>query len=65
MASTADHLGLVVADDGRGGATFLADGGLTGLRDRVAAVDGSFTVHSPPGGGTTVTVEVPHARRDR
>ena len=36
-----------------------AGSGLTGLRDRVAAVDGRFTLTSPPGGGTTIAVEVP------
>ena len=65
VASSAEQLVLVVADDGRGGAAYRPDGGLTGLRDRVSAVDGTLTLHSPTGGGTTVTVEVPHARRDR
>jgi len=65
VTSDPDRLVLVVADDGRGGATYRPDGGLAGLRDRVAAVDGTFTLLSPPGGGTTVTVEVSRARRDR
>ncbi len=53
-------LRIEVADDGRGGAD--ADGsGLAGLADRAAAVDGTFSVVSPPGGGTTVTVELPCA----
>ncbi len=65
VRSDVDGLSLVVSDDGRGGATERADGGLIGLRDRVAAVDGSFSVNSRPGGGTVVTAEVPHARSDR
>jgi signal transduction histidine kinase len=62
-----DRLRVVVSDDGRGGATLdgggaAADGGGTGLRglaQRAAAVDGTFTVHSPPGGPTVITVELP------
>jgi signal transduction histidine kinase len=54
-----DRLLVSVADDGRGGATETPGSGLAGLRDRVAAIDGTFVLHSPPGGGTTVTVEVP------
>jgi signal transduction histidine kinase len=49
---------MSVSDDGRGGATETG-GGLTGLRDRVAAVDGTFRLASPPAGGTTITVELP------
>jgi signal transduction histidine kinase len=58
---------VVVADDGRGGATLegvaaTANGGGTGLRglaQRAAAVDGTLTVDSPPGGPTRITVELP------
>ncbi|MFJ8232433.1 sensor histidine kinase [Streptomyces sp. NPDC094448] len=53
-------LGLVVEDDGRGGAD-PGGGGLTGLARRVAALDGRFAVHSPPGGPTTITAELPCA----
>jgi signal transduction histidine kinase len=61
-----DRLRVVVRDDGRGGATLEAadpagDGGsgLRGLAQRAAAVDGTLRLHSPPGGPTTVTVELP------
>ena len=54
-----DRLLLSVADDGVGGATERPGSGLAGLRDRVQAVDGTFHLTSPPGGGTTMTVEVP------
>ncbi|PRX92144.1 sensor histidine kinase [Allonocardiopsis opalescens] len=47
-----------VGDDGVGGAD-PAGGGLSGLARRVASVDGAFAVHSPPGGPTTVTAELP------
>jgi signal transduction histidine kinase len=56
---------LIITDDGRGGAIERPGGGLRGLRERVAAVDGTVTVLSPPGDGTTITVEVPDARRHR
>jgi signal transduction histidine kinase len=54
-----DRLLLSVADDGVGGAAERPGSGLAGLRDRVQAVDGTFHLTSPPGGGTTMTVEVP------
>ncbi|MFI9114427.1 sensor histidine kinase [Streptomyces venezuelae] len=49
-----------VEDDGSGGANENG-GGLTGLRSRVAALDGVLRVHSPLGGPTTVTAELPCA----
>jgi signal transduction histidine kinase len=68
--SAASHAGLTVArvdgvlrvevcDDGVGGADPGRGSGLSGLRDRVAAVRGTLTVASPPGGGTVVTAELP------
>jgi signal transduction histidine kinase len=50
---------LTVRDDGVGGADLEAGTGLRGLRDRVEALDGRLDVHSPPGFGTTITVEIP------
>jgi two-component system, NarL family, sensor histidine kinase DesK len=51
-------LGLQIRDDGRG--DVQADGnGLTGMRERVAALRGTLQVHSPRGQGTTVVVRVP------
>nr|WP_229840248.1 histidine kinase [Streptomyces roseolilacinus] len=47
-----------VEDDGGGGAD-PAGSGLSGLRGRVAALDGSLRIDSPPGGPTTVTAELP------
>jgi signal transduction histidine kinase len=53
---------LAVTDDGHGGAVLTGAGsGLRGLAQRVASVDGSLRVDSPPGGPTTVTVELPCA----
>jgi signal transduction histidine kinase len=54
-----DRLRVRVRDDGVGGADPTTGTGLRGLRDRVDALDGDIEVESPPGGGTTVTVEVP------
>jgi signal transduction histidine kinase len=57
---TGDRLRIVVTDDGQGGATAEGDGsGLRGLVQRAAAVDGTVTIHSPPGGPTAITVELP------
>ena len=50
-----------VADDGVGGAEIGAGSGLTGLSDRVAALAGRFSVASPRGGGTTISIELPVA----
>jgi signal transduction histidine kinase len=52
---------VVVADDGVGGAAPGAGSGLTGLADRVAALDGTFEVDSPTGRGTTLRAELPCA----
>jgi PAS domain S-box-containing protein len=48
-----------VADDGRGTADTSAGTGLTGLADRIAALDGTFGVNSRPGCGTVVRAEIP------
>ncbi|MGW3087309.1 sensor histidine kinase [Streptomyces sp. NPDC001108] len=49
-----------VEDDGTGGADGTGSG-LTGLRSRVAALDGTLHLHSPLGGPTTLTAELPCA----
>ena len=54
-----DAAELVVEDDGRGGAGAVPGGGLAGLAQRAAAVDGVLTVESPEGGPTRVCVELP------
>jgi signal transduction histidine kinase len=50
---------LTVTDDGAGGARNVPGGGLTGLRERVQTVDGNLAIDSPPGGPTTITIELP------
>ncbi len=53
---------IVVEDDGRGGADAGRGTGLRGLADRVVALDGSFSVESPPGAGTRLRAEIPLGR---
>ena len=55
-----DGLAVIeIADDGVGGADETAGTGLRGLADRVAALDGTLRILSPPGAGTVVTAELP------
>jgi signal transduction histidine kinase len=49
-----------VCDEGPGGAD-PRGGGLTGLRHRVEAIDGTLSVTSPDGGPTTIRAELPCA----
>jgi signal transduction histidine kinase len=53
-----DRLCLSVRDDGGGGADPARGSGLIGLKDRIEALGGTFSVHSPAGGGTTVSCEL-------
>jgi signal transduction histidine kinase len=55
-----DRLRVEIVDDGRGGAD-PQGAGLRGLADRAAALDGSFSVVSPDGGGTRIVTELPCA----
>lgn len=58
LVGDAKRVQVVIADDGAGGADPNGSG-LTGLRQRVGALDGTFLVVSPPGRGTTITAELP------
>ncbi|GGK71551.1 sensor histidine kinase [Ornithinimicrobium pekingense] len=51
-------LGVRVTDDGRGGAD-PSGSGLLGMRERVAALGGTWRVDSVPGGGTVVEAVLP------
>lgn len=53
------RLTVRVEDDGRGGAAAVPGGGLAGLAARVAAVDGTLNVTSPPGGPTRIEAVLP------
>jgi signal transduction histidine kinase len=48
-----------VVDDGVGGADAARGSGLRGLADRVAALDGTLSLDSPPGRGTRLHAEIP------
>jgi signal transduction histidine kinase len=50
-----------VSDNGKGGAAFDAGEGLQGLKARVAAVDGTLSVDSPPDGPTIIDAWIPFA----
>ncbi|MEU5215801.1 sensor domain-containing protein [Streptomyces sp. NPDC020807] len=52
-------LRIDVEDDGRGAADPARGTGLTGLADRIAVLDGTLTIMSPPGGPTLLRVEIP------
>ncbi|MFF5161333.1 sensor domain-containing protein [Streptomyces sp. NPDC000348] len=53
------RLHLRIEDDGRGGADEGGGSGLTGIRRRVAAQDGTLRVTSPAGGPTVLDVDLP------
>jgi signal transduction histidine kinase len=57
--SSGGALRLRVRDDGVGGADPLRGSGLVGLKDRIEALGGTFSITSPAGGGTTVSCELP------
>jgi signal transduction histidine kinase len=59
VAADAGMLRVRVRDDGRGGADLTRGTGLIGLTDRVEALGGRLTLHSPPGAGTTMQMELP------
>ncbi len=54
-----DGLHVQVTDDGLGGVDETQGTGIVGIHRRVAALDGTTTVDSPLGAGTTITVELP------
>ncbi len=56
-----DKLTLIIGDDGVGGAHVAKGHGLSGLADRLRAVDGELAVQSPAGGPTVIGAEVPCA----
>ncbi|HET7268346.1 MAG TPA: sensor histidine kinase [Oleiagrimonas sp.] len=52
------HVEMRVHDDGRGGADAPGNG-LNGMRERVAALDGSLRIRSSPNAGTELRVVIP------
>jgi len=61
LAQSRDALRLTVSDDGVGGASVVADGGLAGLHDRLEALGATLAIESAAGKGTTVHAEFPCA----
>jgi PAS domain S-box-containing protein len=59
LAREDGELVVEVRDDGVGGAQAGVGSGLTGLADRVGAVDGTLSIDSPPGEGTLVRAVLP------
>ena len=55
-----DRLTLIIQDDGQGFDVRQMKGlGLLGIQERVARLGGTCSVHSKPGGGTILSVELP------
>src|SRR3954447_12247619 len=61
VARNGTRVTVEIADNGVGGADASRGSGLRGLEDRLEALDGALRVSSPPGGGTTVSAELPCA----
>ena len=65
LARGPGHVTVEVSDDGVGGAAFGRGSGLRGLEDRVAALDGTLELESPPGRGTRLRAQIPVRRFQR
>jgi len=62
---TAEELTIEITDDGRGGTVAGPGHGITGMRERVALLDGEFAAGPRPGGGFRVAARLPlPARQD-
>jgi PAS domain S-box-containing protein len=59
LTTVDDLLRATIEDDGIGGAEAGTGSGLVGLIDRVEALGGRFALDSPPGHGTTISIELP------
>jgi signal transduction histidine kinase len=61
-----DRLMLIIQDDGQGFDVRHMKGlGLLGVQERVARLGGKCSIHSKPGRGTILTVELPFADQNR
>jgi signal transduction histidine kinase len=61
IADRGTSLRITVFDDGCGGADPAGGTGLRGIERRLSAFDGTLRLASPPGGPTTVDMEIPCA----
>jgi signal transduction histidine kinase len=63
LTRTGAGVRVVVRDEGKGGAVLTGNDsggtGLAGMRRRVAALDGTFTLTSPVGGPTVIEAGLP------
>jgi signal transduction histidine kinase len=59
VGHTETGLTASIADDGGGGAVSGGGSGLVGIKDRVEALGGRMILDSPPGQGTTISIELP------
>jgi PAS domain S-box-containing protein len=59
------QLTVTIEDDGVGGADPSNGSGLQGLRDRLASVNGTLEIGTPPGGGTRLRARLPSRQRAR
>lgn len=59
LSHTEGRLVVTTTDYGRGGADPARGTGLHGIKRRLATFDGTLALHSPPGGPTTVILELP------
>jgi signal transduction histidine kinase len=58
VVKVAANVRVTVHDDGVGGADPAGGTGILGIRARVRAVDGTFSITSPAGGPTTLVAEI-------
>ncbi len=65
VAKVAANVRVTIHDDGDGGVDPAKGTGIAGIRARVRAVDGTFSITSPSGGPTTLVVEIPRHLPDR
>lgn len=59
LAQEAEKITLVVRDDGRGTSEIQEGNGISGVRERIAAIGGSVAFSSKPSEGLTLTIHVP------
>ncbi len=55
----AERVLVTITDDAHGGARPGPGTGLSGIADRLAAIDGTLAISSPAGGPTVVALDVP------
>lgn len=58
VSASAGSVVMHIRDDGRGGVSTRGNG-LTGMRERVQAMDGRLSIDSPRDGGTSIKVSLP------